>query len=306
MRLRRSWTFLLFGGLLVMAVGSAPPSGAAPCEKADHLGVAIAGSPSFVDLSQTNHSLTVTVTALNTCGAADSSYKGPATLRASGTSANGAFVSSGAAGISNISLKFRQGIASVTVTPNSDALGVRLTASDDDPASGVAAGNSALFNVYDETDPCGSTDCGGELGTVAGTSVTVDIPNDGLSGFLGLSLSPHTLSSDCTNTSGAQAMGALYTIAPPSGLPASANYSATVEYTKKVAPGTGVSNFVHCMATPTEVDGRVQLAYTRIAPCDNKAPVAKCILQQKRTGAGDLVVTFWLGGPSDPVGGGFS
>ena len=45
------------------------------------------------------------------------------------------------------------------------------------------------------------------------------------------------------------------------------------------------------------------LAYDKKAPCDNQVPKAKCILDQRRNNAGELVVTFLLGpGPSDPGG----
>ena len=38
-------------------------------------------------------------------------------------------------------------------------------------------------------------------------------------------------------------------------------YTATVRFSKKVAPGTGVSNFVHCMATPM-ADGNGQTVWS--------------------------------------------
>jgi hypothetical protein len=305
-KLRHSWILLLLGGLLVLLGGSASNSSAAECNTVTHFRVALTSSSFFVDL-QTNSSFSATVTALSACNDNDpvASYKGPATLRASGTLVDGTVVSSGAAGIADIPLKFKQGIATPTVKANADALGVALQATDD--ASASISGSSTLFDVFDETTACGD-DCSGTLGAEAGTTISVDIPDDGVSGFLGLSLSPHILNageSGCPSEPGADAMGAQYTIAPPAGLPAEATYTATVRYTKKVAPGTGVSNFVHCMATPTVEGGVVQLVFTQVLPCDNKNPEPKCIVDQRRTGVGDLVVNFLLS-PGDPVGGGFS
>jgi hypothetical protein len=307
-KLRHSWILLLLGGLLVLLGGSAVNSSAAECNTVTHFRVALPSSPFFVDL-QTNSSFTATVTALSACDENPvSSYKGPATLRASGTLVDGTVVDSMAGGIVDISpLKFKQGIATPTVKVEADALGVALKATDD--AIPSISGSSTLFDVFDETNACGDDDgCSESLGAVAGTTISADLPDD-VSGFLGLSLSPHILDageSGCPAEPGADAMGAQYTIAPPAGLLAEATYTATVRYTKKVAPGTGVSNFVHCMATPRVEDGVVQLDFTRVLPCDNKNPEPKkCILEQRRTGVGDLVVTFLLS-PGDPVGGGFS
>src|SRR4029453_4608857 len=128
MNLRRSWILLLLGGLFVMLVGSASPSGAAAC-KADDFTVVLTGLTP-VDLSQSS-SITATVTAVSTaCGnAVDTSYKS-AILRASGTNANGTIAATGAAGIGDVNLKFKQGVATAVVTPSSDALGVQLTAID--------------------------------------------------------------------------------------------------------------------------------------------------------------------------------
>jgi hypothetical protein len=83
-------------------------------------------------------------------------------------------------------------------------------------------------------------------------------------------------------------------------------YRATVRFAKKLVPGTGVANFVHCMATPTvnTVTGKTELNYTRVPVCDNQTPVPKCILNQRRNNAGELVVTFLLGA-GDPGGIGF-
>jgi hypothetical protein len=259
-----------------------------------------------VDLSQPSHSITATVTALNACNEADSSYKG-ATLRASGTSANGTFASSGAAGIGNVSLKFRQGVATATVTPSSDALGVKLTAIDDD---GLFEASSVSFDVFDKVEDCATEDCEsatiGDTKGSGGTQVTVNLPGT-LNGFTGLSLGDST-GATCTGApANAVPFGQAYVIAPPSGLGLNDTYTATVRFAKKLVPGTGVSNFVHCLASPTEnAQGQIVLAYEAKLPCDNQDPEPKCILDQRRNNAGELVVTFLLGpGPADPGGAGF-
>ena len=160
----------------MLLVGSVTPSGAAPCDKADHFSVVLTGLTP-VDLSETSHSLTATVTALNACNETDSSYKG-ATLRASGTTANGIFASSGAAGIGDVNLRFRQGVATAVVTPSSDALGVKLTAIDgNDPP--LFQSDSASFNVFDSVCEATEDDCETTIGSTkgsGGTQVTVDLP----------------------------------------------------------------------------------------------------------------------------------
>ena len=305
MKLRHSWILLLLGGLFVMLVGAAPPSGAAAC-KADDFTVVLTGLTP-VDLSEPS-SITATVTAVSkACGnAVDTSYKS-AVLRASGTSANGTFVSSGAAGIGDVNLRFRQGVATAEVTPSSDALGVKLTAIDGNSPS-LFQKASDPFNVFDNV--CDATeDCENTIGSTkgsGGTQVTVDLP-EGLDGFLGLSLGDST-GATCTGApTSAAPFGQAYVIAPPSDLGATETYTATVRFAKKLVPGTGVANFVHCLASPTtNAQGQVVLAYDRKLPCDNQVPVAKCIIDQRRNNAGELVVTFLLGpGPSDPGGIGF-
>jgi hypothetical protein len=302
--LRRSCALLVLGGLLVLLGGvSASNSSAVSCP-ATGFTVAL-GGVDHVALSQADHSLQATVTAVsNACNNEPvTSYKGPATLTASGTNTGG---TPGAAGIVNIALKagdFKQGIATPKITPTTDALGVRLTATDD--ANTSIQGTSGAFNVFDDVDDC-VDGCDGGIGNSkgpGGTQVSVDLPA-GLAGFLGLSLSDAILATGCDGApTGAVPFGQSYVIAPPEGL-GDDTYTATVRFGKKVAPGTGVSNFVHCMATPKVLveGGPTVMAYERILPCDNKTPDAKCILDQRRNNAGDLVVTFWLGGSDDPGG----
>jgi hypothetical protein len=307
MRLRHWWMVLLLGGLLVMLVGSASPTGAAAC-KADHFTVLLAG-PIPVDLSALNHSLTATVTARSAAcnDAVDTSYKG-ATLSASGTNADGTTAAHNAAGIGDVSLKFRQGVAAAAVTPSSDGLGVKLTATDDADAS--ITGSSIAFNVFDKVEGCETSDCGGTIGSTkgaGGTEVTVDLP-EALDGFLGLSLGnidPSLTAEDCLNApTDVAPFGQAYVIAPPSD-PDLDTYTATVRFGKKLVNGIGNPHFVHCMATPTtDVDGNTVLAYEVVPLCDNQTPEPKCILDQRKNNAGELVVTFLLSA-GDPGGIGF-
>jgi hypothetical protein len=308
--LRRSWILLLLGGLLVALGGSASTSGAAACNTITRFDVALSLSSPVVDLSKQDHSFTATVTALDaSCNPAGvvTSYKGPATLTASGTPPNGQPVASGAAGIAtNTAVKFKQGVATLTVTPSSGALGVTLAVTDNSASS--ITGTSGSFDVFTETDTCGASDCSGDVGDTkgpGGTSVSVSIPEGALSGFLGLSLGASTGTTCPGVPSGAAPFGQSYIIAPPSGL-GDQTYTATVRFNKKLVPGTGVSNFVHCMATPSVVGGQTVLNYQLVPVCNNKNPVPKCIVEQHRDNAGDLVVTFLLGGSTDPGGTGFS
>ncbi len=295
---------MLFGG-------SASSLGAGDCNTVTRFTVALTGGP--VDLSQANHSVTATVTALSSCDTIVNSYKGPASLKASGTSTDGSFASEGAAGIDTEKLSFKQGIATPTLTPDQDALGVKLTATDDGNAA--ITGSSVSFNVFDDITDCGQQNCNGAIGDTkgpGGTNVSVEIPGT-LDGFLGLSLSDPTLTAeDCEGApADASRFGQAYIIAPPSDLDEETTYTATVRFNKKQVPGTGVSNFVHCMASPTvnPTTGQTELVYKIVQPCVNQIAdqVPKCILDQRRNNAGDLMVTFLLGpGPSDPGGTGMS
>jgi hypothetical protein len=311
MRLRHSWIVLLLGGLLVMLVGSASPSGAAAC-KADDFIVLLTGlTPGDpVDLSQPS-SITATVTAVSkACGnAVDTSYKS-AILSASGTSANGTFVDGtieqpGAAGIGNVNLKFKQGIATAVVTPSSDALGVRLTATDGNDPS-LFEEKSAPFDVFDKVCTEGE-ECTSEIGDTkgsGGTQVTVDLP-DGLTGFTGLSLGNSTGATCPDAPPDVAPFGQAYVIAPPSDENLG-EYTATVRFAKKLVNGIGNPHFVHCMATPDSTSGQTVLDYAVVPLCPNQEPTghAKCILDQHKNNAGELVVTFLLKA-GDPGGIGF-
>lgn len=283
---------MILVGLAVVAVGAPLGSSAASCPPA--VAYFVVSAPSSAEVGTP---FTVTVTANSSCHETVKSYKGPATLRASGTNANGDAIASGAAGIADLALKFTAGTgtATHTLTATTDALNVRLNAADQ--ADSSIAGSSPSFAVYDDKIDCGTANCSGEIPDPAtGTKITVNIPVANLPGFLGLSVSPQNLAASACTTADVSAMGPLYTIAPPSGAP---EYTVTIRYPKEETPGTGVANFVHCMSNNPGVD-----AFEAIAPCDNKNPVPKCVLDQRRTGVGELVVTFLLT-PGDPVGGGF-
>jgi hypothetical protein len=297
-KVRHLWIFLLLGATFVVVGGTASSFGAPPCgSDVDHFDVSINKTA-----VQVGEAITVTVIAKSAapCNDTVKSYKGPATLTANGTSAAG---SATTAGIGPTTLTFTNGTGTATadVTPTSDALGVTLTATDSSVSPSITGTTAPVsFVVFDSKFTCTATGCVGsdddsEPTAQATTRVSVNIPEAGLNGqFLGLSTSPHT-ATDCSTT-GAAPMGSLYTIAPPLGL--QKNYSATVRYPKEVAPGTGVSNFVHCMR---DLDS---LTFTQVKACKRSSPTP-CISDQRRDGVGDLVVTFLLS-PGDPVGGGFS
>jgi hypothetical protein len=294
-------------GLAAVAVGAPLGSSAASCPAlVHHFDVSLPSSPFSAEVGT---EFTVTVTAKSSCNEPVSSYRGPATLSASGTDANGDPIANGAAGVANLALKFKAGTGTATqsLTATTDSLAVKLTATDTSVAPAIT-GTSASFNVYDDLVPCGAADCSGSISSgPTGTHVTVTISGAGVPGSLGLSLSGHHLDlpggclrSDGTTVGGddVPTMGSLYTIAPPAGLAKGATFTVTVRYSKEESPGTGVSNFVHCMSVDPST-----AAFEQVPNCAKKNPQPACISDQRRNGVGELVVTFLLA--VDPVGGGF-
>jgi hypothetical protein len=285
--LRRIWTLVLLGGVLVVAGGSATGSLAAPCPP----GTALAISPPAAPLpfaAEVGTPFGVTVTAKDGCGSTVKSYKGPALLTASG------------GGIAAQTLTFTQGVATASVTALSDASGVKLTATDS--ANTSITGETASFAIYDDLAVCTTDDgCSGEVDNLAstGTSLSASIPGKAnLEGVLGLSLSGHNATISCELADGttktSPTIGSLQTVAPPA---SAGPVTVTLKFGKDEAPGTGVANFVHCAG------GDLQ-SLEQLLPCPKKgAKPAKCILDQRRNGVGQLVVTELFSG--DPVGGTF-
>jgi hypothetical protein len=283
--LRRSLILLLLGGALVVVGGSATGSGAAPCPPGVALEIALPAVPSPF-AAAVGSSFDITVTAKDGCGNTVKSYKGPATVTASG------------GGIAVQPLTFTQGTATATLTAATDASGVTLTASD-----GTNTGPaSASFEIYDVLATCSKDGCSGvvdNLGTT-GTYLSASIPGKAnLTGVLGLSLSGHAeeitcLLSDGTTVITDKTIGSLQTIAPP---PSAGPVTVTLKFSKEEAPGTGVSNFVHCA-------GANEASLQQLSTCPKKGNTPpKCILDQRRNGVGQLVVTELISG--DPVGGTF-
>ena len=284
---------LLLAGLLA-GIGSSPSqSSAAACrgERPATFDITLASTPSPF-AADVGEPFTVTVTAKDACipSRTVTGYKGPATLSASG---------GGITAISN--LTFTRGRATASLTATTDASGVTLTVTDNADSS-ITGTSAPPFEIYDELIPCNADGCSGSVDSLGtGTFVTANISgNPSLSGNLGLSLSGHNETIQCflegsTEPTSAMTIGSLHTIAPP---PDAGTFTEKVRYSKQEAPGTGVANFVHCMNTGP--DG----SFEQVLLCDNQTPSPKCILDQRRNGIGELVVTFLLNGV-DPVGGGF-
>jgi hypothetical protein len=276
----------LLGGALVIVGGSATGSGAAPCPPGIALEIGLPTEPSPF-AAAVNSPFDVTVTAKDGCGNTEKSYKGPAELTASG----------GGIAVQPQPLTFTQGTATATLTPTTDASGVTLTASD-----GTNTGPaSASFEIYDVLATCNKDGCSGTVDNLAttGTFLSASIPGKAnLTGVLGLSLSGHNETITCQLADGtikeSPTIGSLNTIAPPA---SAGPVTVTLKFGKEEAPGTGVANFVHCA-------GANEASLVQLSTCPKKGTKPpKCILDQRRNGIGQLVVTELISG--DPVGGTF-
>jgi hypothetical protein len=210
----------------------------------------------------------VTVTAKDACGITKTDYSG-ATLSGTltGTPTYGAFT-------------WSNGVGTATVTASSSQTGATLTASD-----GAVSGTSNPFDLFDAICTANTLCEAGNESTHVSTLVDANTP-----ATMGLTLSAPGVQFVC-NGGVRNAVGSLVTLDPKDY--GGKSYLAELRYSKSVAPGTGVANFVVCLGE----NG----AFTELAPCKNAAST-RCIDKRNRNGVGDLVIVLRLD-PSDPVGG---
>jgi hypothetical protein len=166
------------------------------------------------------------------------------------------------------------------VTPSVSQTGATLTASD-----GTVSGTSDPFDVFDAICTADTLCQADNASTHVETLVDANTP-----ATMALSLSAPGIPFFC-NGAVRNAVGSLVTLDPQAY--AGKSYLAMLRYSKDVAPGTGVANFVVCLGEKG--------VFTELAPCKNAAS-APCIDKRNRNGVGDLVIVLRLD-PNDPVGG---
>lgn len=211
----------------------------------------------------------VTVTAEDACGFTKTDYQGGATLggNLTGSPSYGAF-------------SWLNGVGTATVTASDSQAGAVLTATD-----GAVSGSSNSFDVFDAICSANTLCQAGNSTTQVSTLVDSNTP-----ATMALMLGTPGAQFTC-NGSAHNAVGSLVTLDPSSY--AGSTYLVTLRYSKSVAPGTGVANFIVCLGKSS--------TFTQLSPCSNKNP-APCIDSRNRNGVGDLVIVLRLD-PSDPVGG---
>jgi hypothetical protein len=223
-----------------------------------------------IDRQAANTPFQVRVTATDTCGFTKTDYSGGATLSGNlaGSPTYGPFA-------------WANGVGTATVTPSVSQSGAVLTATD-----GQVMGQSNSFDIFDSICPA-STLCEASNGT---TDVTTLVDSN-TPATMGLMLGTPGAQFTC-NGSTNNAVGSLVTIDPRNY--AGSTFLVTLRYSKSVAPGTGVANFVVCLGKSG--------TFTQLSPCKNKTGGTPCIDSRNRNGVGDLVIVLRLS-PSDPVGG---
>jgi hypothetical protein len=245
------------------------------------VGAAALGRFAFdpIGTQQTNQAFTVTITAYDSCGNVKTDYTGGATLTGDLTGLGNPY---------SLSWGTNTGVGSASLTPTTSQFVAQLHVQD-----GTVGADSNTFEVADKATTCTSSGpC--HLSDTDGTT-TIDSPTPSGSQTLNVGLLSGSLVGAFTGCSANGPLpGESIVTIDPSGYTTS--FTVTLTYSKSIAPGTGVANFVVCKSNDTGV------TWTALSLCKNNHPSPPCILSRSRTGVGDLVETL-LVSPNDPAWG---
>ena len=245
-----------------------------------NVGPAALGGFAFdpIGTQKTGVAFTVTVTAFDTCGNTKTDYGGGATLSGNLT---------GIGAYPSLAWQANTGVGTAAVTPQSAQFSAKLHVQD-----GSVGADSNTFTVADETATCtSSAPCELSNGT---TTVDSPAPSGAQTLAVGL-LSGDAVGGAFTGcTSGGPLPGEEVVTVDPSGYTSA--FTITLTYSKSIAPGRGVANFVVCKSNDNGV------SWKQLSLCKAKNPSPPCILSRNRTGVGDLVETL-LVLPNDPAWG---
>lgn len=244
------------------------------------VGSAALGSFAFdpIGTQKTGVAFTVTVTAFDTCGNKKTDYGGGATLSGNLT---------GVGAYPPLTFQPNTGVATASVTPHSAQFSAKLHVQD-----GLVAADSNAFTVADQTATCtSSAPCVLSNGT---TTVGSPTPSGSQTLAVGL-LSGNAVGGSFTGcTPDGPLPGESVVTVDPSGY--SSAFTITLTYSKSIAPGRGVANFIVCKSSDNGV------TWKHLDLCKTNHPSPPCILSRNRTGVGDLVETL-LVLPNDPAWG---
>jgi hypothetical protein len=236
-----------------------------------------------IGTQQTNHAFTVTITAYDSCGNVKTDYSGGATLTGNLTGLGNPYA---------LSWGSNTGIGFATLMPQAAQFVAQLHIQN---ASASVEADSNTFEVADKATTCTSTSGPCHLSnTNENGTTTVDSPTPSGSQTLNIGLLSGGLISAFTGCSLNGPLPGEYIVTiDPSGYAASDTFTVTLTYSKSLAPGTGVANFVVCKSNDSGV------TWEALSLCKNSNPAPPCILSRSRTGVGDLVETL-LVSPTDP------
>jgi hypothetical protein len=178
----------------------------------------------------------------------------------------------------------------LTVSASGENLTIGATSGTLQPAT------SLPFSVWDKTCPANSQLLCQGNDKKATTFVNVSLPNFG-TGYTQLAFSDIAQPFTCDG-SGMTSHGALATINPPPGYEWPNYISTTLRFSKTVAPGTGVANFVLCLKKPDQT----QYANVLDCPKNLRESALPCVSKRNRNGVGELVMVL-LHTSTDPVAG---
>jgi hypothetical protein len=183
----------------------------------------------------------------------------------------------------------------LTVSPS--GIGYSITAS----YPGLSSVTSGTFTAYDTYKSCSKSGCSAHANN-ASTAVDVSVPRNPGNDFVGIGLTPSSITISCSLSDGTSitgaTLGSAFNVAPPPGH-ANADISVTLTISKFYLGANGVSSIVTCTTTDPTTG-----TYTQLTACPPKGtPTTDCIAKQSSSSAGDGAIIIMMNS-TDPAGGG--